>query len=1542
MPKSKPSERGALVIGGGIAGVQTALDLANQNIKTYIVEKSPSLGGRMAQLDKTFPTNDCSMCILSPKLVEASRHPNIQLIMNSEVIGLKGKAGNFKARVKQHARFVIEDKCTGCGECVKACPVDLPNEFECGMADRKAIYVPYPQAVPLKYTITKRGEPPCRDACPAGINAQGYIALTGAGKYQEALALVTSKTPFPGVLGRICHHPCETSCNRKELDEPVAICELKRFLADYAIEHGIEESFEIAEKQPEKVAIVGAGPAGLAAAANLAKRGYDVTVFEALPVAGGMLAVGIPDYRLPRDVLKAEIAAILKLGVKLKFNTKIGKDISISKLSKQGYQAIFLATGAHISLKLGIPGENFKGVYHGVEFLRDISLDKKPKLGKKVAVIGGGNVAIDSVRTAKRLGAEAFIIYRRSRKEMPAYPWEIAETVEEGIKIHYLATPTKILGKNGKVVGIECINMELGEPDESGRCRPIPIKGSEFTLKVDTVIPAIGQLPDIEYSSNTKDLKFTKWNTLKVNPDTLMTSVKGVFAGGDNVLGPASAIDAMAHGNQAAEAMDRYLKAKTPKKIAAQSRSVVSYEDLSLTQEQLEPQPRNQPPMLSATKRVNNFKELIPTTFSEQSARQEAARCLDCGVCSECLECVKACDELQAIDHKMSDQIMELEVGSVIVATGYDQLDPTGYKEYGYGVYDNVITGLEFERMLSASGPTAGKILSASPERSLSRTPSRIVFVQCVGSRDPKHGMKYCSRVCCMYAIKEALIAKEHESNLKDITILNMDIRAYGKGFDEYYERARGEGVNFIRGRPAEITEDPGTKELNVVVENIESGKIDDIKADLVILCSAIIPSGANSEVAQTLGIELDDCGFFSSGEREQLQSPPNVSQLESTRSGIYLAGCAQGPKDIPDSVAQASGAASKAGKYVKSHRLASKFEKIPQTDISGEPRIGVFVCKCGINIGSVVNVDAVVEYAKTLPDVVFATGNIYTCSDDAQSSIQAQIREHTLNRVIVASCTPRTHEPIFRDTCKKAGLNPYLFEMANIREHCSWVHATRPAEATTKAQDLVRMAVAKSRSLVPLTPMKVPVTKSAIVVGGGIAGMQAALELAEQDFKVDLVEKSNYLGGRLRQLNSISVYNETAIINPAEAEELIRTTAKALKKAGVKVHFNTELQEVQGFVGNFEVQLKTNKKVHEVEVGAIILAIGAETYDPTPIKEYGYGKLPNVYTNLEMEEILRRDSKNSVQSRKSKVKGPFGDSSNPELRNVVMIQCVGARDPSLEGGYPGCARYCCQVTLKQAITLRKTGVDVTVLHRDIRSFGKGTEEMYQLASELGVKFIRFPDNEKPVVKPRSRGKVKKLVVSVFDEYTARNIELPADGVVLAVPMVPRKELQKVQDILKLPSSADGFLLEAHPKLAPVETNTAGIFLAGCVQGPKNITDTLAQASAAASKAATVISKDHIEVEPIVATVDETLCWGCGTCSDVCEFGAPALQSNKEGQKVTNINEVLCKGCGTCVVYCPSGAVTLKQFTKDQINDMIEAFSDEYSDKKKVKAVTSN
>ncbi|KAF0123567.1 MAG: NADPH-dependent glutamate synthase beta chain-like oxidoreductase, partial [bacterium] len=483
-----------MVVGAGIAGMQASLDLANSGFKVYLVDESTSIGGRMAQLDKTFPTNDCSMCTISPKLIECDKHLNIDIVTNAKVEDVQGELGNFKVTVLKRPRFIDVEKCNACGDCIEVCPVEVFAEFEEGLTDRKAIYKNFPQAIPSAYAIDKKGTSPCKATCPAHIHVQGYIALIAKGRYEEALALIKKDNPLPAICGRVCHHPCEARCTRGKVDEPVAIDFLKRFVADIELTSKEKKLPEIEEKREERIAIIGSGPAGLTSAYYLALKGYNVTIFESLPVAGGMLAVGIPEYRLPKDILNAEIDYIKGLGVEIRTNTRIGVDLTIQDLKQDGYKAIFLAVGSHISRKLGIEGEDLQGVVHGVHFLRDISLGKKVPLGERVAVIGGGNVAIDSVRTALRLGAkEAFIIYRRSIEEMPANEEEIEEAEEEGIKIHCLVAPVRILGKDGRVVGLECIRMKLGEPDESGRKRPIPIEDSGFIIEVDAVIPAIGQ-----------------------------------------------------------------------------------------------------------------------------------------------------------------------------------------------------------------------------------------------------------------------------------------------------------------------------------------------------------------------------------------------------------------------------------------------------------------------------------------------------------------------------------------------------------------------------------------------------------------------------------------------------------------------------------------------------------------------------------------------------------------------------------------------------------------------------------------------------------------------------------------------------------------------------------------------------------------------------------------------------------------------------------------------------------------------------------------
>ena len=525
-----------MVVGGGIAGVQASLDLAESGYYVYLVESSPAIGGVMAQLDKTFPTNDCSMCILSPKLVEAGRHLNIEIIPNADLISLQGKPGNFKAEIRKRPRYVDLKKCTSCNDCVEVCPIDLPNEFNKGLNQRKAIYVPYPQAVPNAFLVTKRGTSPCKHTCPAETSAQGYVALIQAGRYREALKVIKEYNPFPASVGRVCNHPCEDNCNRGKLDSPVAICALKRFVADWVYEHRAEleekkeppeDKKDETERPQAKVAVVGAGPAGLSCAHHLVGMGYPTTIFEALPAAGGMMRVGIPSYRLPREVLQREIDEIIGQGVDLKLNTPVR---NINRLFDEGYSAVFLTIGAHEPQKLGIPGEDAVGVYHGVPFLQEVSLAEKvgiidgfnppalPKVGKKTIVIGGGNTAVDASRTALRLGAEEVVmVYRRSREEMPANSWEIDEAEKEGVKLQLLTAPVEVVVQEGRVSGVRCIKMELGEPDASGRRRPIPISGSEFVIPADTLIAAVAQAPEISFLEESHGLEITPQGTFAVD-----------------------------------------------------------------------------------------------------------------------------------------------------------------------------------------------------------------------------------------------------------------------------------------------------------------------------------------------------------------------------------------------------------------------------------------------------------------------------------------------------------------------------------------------------------------------------------------------------------------------------------------------------------------------------------------------------------------------------------------------------------------------------------------------------------------------------------------------------------------------------------------------------------------------------------------------------------------------------------------------------------------------------------------------------------------
>jgi len=899
-----------LVVGGGIAGIQASLDLANMGFKVYLVEKSPSIGGRMAQLDKTFPTNDCAMCILAPKMIEANSHPNIELLTYSEVEKVSGEIGKFKVKVRKKASFVDWNKCTGCGLCTEGCPVIVPNEFNQGIGDRNAIYLLFPQAVPKKCVIDKREERPCKaacmDACPVHTNVPGYIKLIAEGQSKAAYKLIRETNPLPACVGRVCYAPCQEACNRAQIDEPLCIRDLKRVPGD---QWNIEElEVPVVARTDKKVAVVGAGPAGLAAANDLALKGHNVTILEALPEAGGMLRVGIPEYRLPKKILRQEVGYIQKLGVEIKTGVQVGKDITIKKL-KESYDAIFVAMGAHGGMKLGVEGEDIPGIMEGIGFLRAISLGKKVNVGKKVAVIGGGNTAIDCARTAERLGAkEVTIVYRRSRAEMPASEEEVKAAEAEGIKIEFLTAPTCFLAESKKLAKMECVRMKLGEPDASGRPRPIPVKGSEFTIAVDTVIAALGQAPETDFVKEL-GVSLSKRGTIEIDAKTGATNIEGIFAGGDVVTGPAFVIDAIAAGKKAARSIHQYL---TGQPLVGEE---PSKEPEQLSEEEIKEckkrfPSRNKVEMREGPvkERVQDFRE-VALGYSPEEATEEASRCLAGQIegCIECHECERRC-EPKAIVYTMEDKIIELKVGAIIIASGLGLYDISSLTEYGYRRIRNVITAMEFERLTAASGPTMGALRRASD----GRIPENIAFIQCVGSRDFRN-KAYCSSVCCMHATKEAMLAFEHHPGTRS-TIFYMDMRAVGKRFQEYIARARKEyNVTYIRGRPGRIEVNPENDNPIIWYEETTSGGIKSFEAELVVLAQAMVPQ-ITTELAKILGVELDEDGF--------VKAPDKLLQpLDSTRPGIFACGYVHSPRDIPDSVTQASGAAGRAAEAIASLR---------------------------------------------------------------------------------------------------------------------------------------------------------------------------------------------------------------------------------------------------------------------------------------------------------------------------------------------------------------------------------------------------------------------------------------------------------------------------------------------------------------------------------------------------------------------------------------------------------------------------------------------
>ncbi len=1473
MDKSQKKLTGAVLVqGGGIAGIQAALDLADSGFKVYLVERDAAIGGMMAHLDKTFPTGDCATCIVSPKLVECARNINIEILTLSELIGLEGEPGNFKARVKVSPRYVDEAKCTACSQCTDVCPVDVRNEFDRGMGTRKAIAKLYAQATPNKFGILKLGHAPCKVACPANVNVQGYVQLIKKKEYLKAVNLIRERNPLSAICGRVCTHPCEAECTRNNIDSAVSIRLLKRFASDQEMK--MVRSGELSlpdEASPaegaRKIAVVGAGPAGLTAAADLADRGYAVTVYESSAAAGGMLRWGIPAYRLPKDVLDYEVELIRRKGVGFVYNTRVGADISMDELRREN-EAVFLSVGTQSSRSLGVEGEDLPGISYGLDFLRQAGdTVNPPEVSGKMVVIGGGNVAVDVARSAMRLGAEAVeMVSLEAYYEMPALPEEITAAQEENIKILNGWGPKRILG-NGSADAVEfkrCARVF----DEGGSFSPVYNENETTTVKADRVVIAIGQAVDKDSLGTMGTATVGNW--YKVDSVTLETSVKGVFAGGDDIPGSATVIGAVSAGKRAAESIDRYLKGEDM--MSGRFESTVRPIDPELLPETRgrEKKPRAGQAILPVSRRAGNFDE-VEEGLTEEAALAEAERCLNCAMCSECGLCVAACEQ-NAVNHKMTERIIELDVGSVILTPGFEEFDAAKKGEYGYGRYPNVITSVQFERMLSASGPFDGHVI----RRSDGNPARRVAWIQCVGSRDTRCGNEYCSSVCCMVSTKQSMIAAEHLPGL-EATIFYMDIRAHGKDFDQYYERAKQLGVDYVRGIPSRIIQVPDTKDLRATFYN-EAGQLQERDFDLVILSVGMEPGLAAVEAAKRLGFELNEYGFCATD---------RFTPLNTSRSGVFVGGAFQEPKDIPETVTQASAAASMAMELLSPARntLTTKAVYPDEHDVTDEdPRIGVFICHCGRNIASVVDVEKVVEAAAKEPNVIFATHTLFTCSDTSLDNIRETIQENRLNRVVVASCTPRTHEPIFRDTLRKAGLNPYLFEMANIRDQCSWVHSTVPEKATEKSIDLVKMSVARAGRLTPLQGSYSDVVQKGLVIGGGVSGMTAALALAGQGFETHLVERSGKLGGNFLGLNYTLEHEDVRGF-------LVRLVDRIGNSDNIVLHMNTEVKSVAGFVGDFQVTLDENGQETPVRCGAIVVATGAV---PAVTADFHYGQSANIITQSELEAALQT--------------GTFSCANG----NIVMIQCAGSRN----GERSYCSRICCSMAVKNALKLKKLNpeANIIVLYRDIRTYGF-REKYYKEAREAGVIFMRYEKEQPPVISDGND------LVTLRSPDFPEPVEIETDTIVLSTGVDAPKDNRTLADMLKVPLNSDGFYVEAHLKLRPVEFATEGIFLCGLAHSPKMSDENISQARAVASRAATILSKARLEVGGQVSNVDQEKCISCMTCVRACPYHAPFVNANGKAE----IAAAACMGCGICVSECPAEAIQLRNFESRQFEGMLEA-----------------
>lgn len=902
----------ALVVGGGIAGQEAALSLADMGHQVLLVDKALSIGGKMIQLSKVFPTLDCAACITTPKMSETARHPNITLMLNSEIGGINKVDGNFKVEIAKKPRYIVAEDCTGCAECEAVCPEVRSDDYNANLAGRKVAYIPFNLANPRIATIDRQNQSaPCINECPGGVKPYGYISLVRNGQYEEAMKLHLEDIPFPGSLGRACYAPCQNACTRGSMEGSVDIRKTKRFFADWYYEKYPEApAVEIKNKTGKKIAVIGSGPAGITAAYHLALKGHTVKIFEAASAAGGMLRLALPEYRAPKNVVDRDLKNVTVLGVEIEVNKKI---TDLKALKAEGYDAVFVSVGTHDAVTSKTVGSDLKGIVDCLEFLRESNIGKKEDLtGKRVMVIGGGNTAIDAARTSLRLGAEKVtVVYRRSREEMPCFAPEIHEAEEEGVEIMILHNPVKYMGENGQIKQVQLIKMQLGEKDASGRRSPEPVKGSEYIENIDYVIEAIGLKPSTKPFAGQIDLN--KNGTIVADKKTLQTSVESIFAGGDTVTGATTLIEAAGQGKKAAFYMDKYLRGlnmldfEDGDKLPAVDKSTV------LNKYNGGIKPVIASAMMPLAQRARSWEE-VEQTYTAAEVKANAERCMDCSNCRECHQCVTACPS-NAIDFKQKTQIVNTTVKSVVVTTGYELFKPEGKPNYGYKKYANVIDSMQMDRLIAPTRPYNNVLRPGD-----GKTPDNIAYVLCTGSRDSAienagcgadcANNPICSQICCMYSIKQAQLLMG-ALPMADITIYYMDIRAFGKGYEEFFEESRSMGVKFVKGKVAKIRENEnGSGDLILRYEDTIKGVVKEANHDVVVLSVGVVPNKHVPEMFKNQILELDAYNFVK--QTDELISP-SLTSID----GVFVAGAASGPKDIPDSILSAGCAASEVDAYL-------------------------------------------------------------------------------------------------------------------------------------------------------------------------------------------------------------------------------------------------------------------------------------------------------------------------------------------------------------------------------------------------------------------------------------------------------------------------------------------------------------------------------------------------------------------------------------------------------------------------------------------------